>query len=210
MTRSRFSNVSDTMEPVTEPVEPPGMTGRDGWSQTSEEGWQRLFRQIADGRLEAFDMAYELAADRLYGLALWHTGSREDASDVVQDVFVRVVEQGNRLRRVRRPRAWLLTVTHRMAVDVVRRRRRRRHDPLEDHPLLVAEDSDDPARKIDAERLARAVAGLSAAQRDAIYLRHFSDCSFSEIGRIVGVPQFTAASRYRLGLARVRATVRKP
>jgi DNA-directed RNA polymerase specialized sigma24 family protein len=35
-------------------------------------------------------------------------------------------------------------------------------------------------------------------------MRHFEECTFARIGRITGVPTFTAASRYRLGIGRLR------
>ena len=189
---------------IDRPAIPPGDDGRDGWAGTSEKSWQRLFQLLAEGEIEVLASLYDLASDRLYGLALWHTGSREDARDVVQEVFVKLAEKKSQLRGVRRPRAWLLTVTHRAAVDVVRRRGRLRDDRLEDFPYLEAA-VDDPGRAADAERLTRLVAALPPNQRDVLYLRHFAECSFAEIGRIVGVPLFTAASRYRLGLARIRA-----
>lgn len=174
--------------------------------QTADTGprdWRELFDDLAAGRTAALGALYDAAAPQLYGLALWRTGSAEDASDVVQDVFVRVVEQGARLATVRNPRAWLLTVTHRAAVDVTRRRTRRRAAPLEDCPLLIAAAADGD-RAIDAARASRMLAALPAGQRDAIFLRHFADCSFAEIGAIVGVPKFTAASRYRNGIGRLR------
>ena len=192
------------MEAVIEtPTTPLADTGREGWAGTPAESWQKLFQQLAEGNIAALGRLYELSADRLYGLALWHTGSGEDAQDVVQETFVRVAQQRHRLRRVRRPRAWLLTITHRLAVDVVRRRGRRRDESLDAFPYLEA-TVEDPGRAADADRLARLVASLPPAQRDVLFLRHFADCSFSEIGRIVGVPLFTAASRYRLGLAKIR------
>lgn len=153
--------------------------------------------------MTALESLYDLAARRLFGLALWHTGSVEDASDVVQEAFVRLAENRRKLAEVRDPRAWLLTVTHRLAVDAVRRRRRRRTDPVEAHPFLEAPE-EDPARSVDAGVASRALAALPAPQRDAIFLRHFEGCTFAEVGRITGVPTFTAASRYRLGIARLR------
>ncbi len=193
------------MEAVIEnTVTSPTQAGHGGWAGTLVESWQKLFREAGDGQTAAMAQLYDLAADRLYGLALWHTGSVEDAQDVVQEVFVRIAQQGDRLHRVRRPPAWLLAITHRLAVDVVRRRGRRRDEPLDAFSFLEAK-VEDPGRAADAARMARLVAALPPAQRDVLYLRHFADCSFAEIGRIVGVPLFTAASRYRLGLARLRA-----
>jgi RNA polymerase sigma-70 factor (ECF subfamily) len=109
----------------------------------------------------------------------------------------------NRLRRVRDPKAWLLTVARRLAVDAVRRRRRHAAGPVEECPFLEAPVGD-PERTLDAERASALLARLPDAQREAIYLHHFAGCTFAAIGNIVGVPTFTAASRYRLGIARLR------
>jgi RNA polymerase sigma-70 factor (ECF subfamily) len=158
---------------------------------------------LAAGRTSALDALYELAAQQIFGLALWRTGSKEDAADVVQDVFVRVAEQGSKLARVRNPKSWLLTVTHRAAVDVIRFRRRRPSDPIEEYPFLVAVD-DDSERAVDATRASALLAAMPPKHRDVVYLKHFADCTFAEIGSIVGVPKFTAASRYRAGIAKLR------
>jgi len=169
----------------------------------ADEDWQKFFDQIAAGRLAALDELYDAAAPSLYGLALWRTGSKEDAADVVQDVFVRVAEQGARLAKVRNPRAWLLTVARRAAVDVTRRRSRRAADSLDDYPFLTAAD-DHGERLLDAAQVSVLLSALPESFREAIYLKHFVGCTFAEIGDIVGVPKFTAASRYRNGIQKLR------
>ncbi len=161
------------------------------------------FEHLAAGRLSALEDLYDAAAPRLYGLALWRTGSAEDAADVVQDVFVRIVEQGAALGKVRNPRAWLLTVAHRAAVDVTRRRHRRPSEPLEAHPFLTA-GVDEGERMLDAAHVSVMLDGLSVTLREVIYLKHFVGCTFAEIGEIVGTPTFTAASRYRTGVHKLR------
>lgn len=168
------------------------------------ESWRRLFAQVAEGRLSALGELYEAAAERLHGLALWRTGSADDAAEVVQEVFVRLAERRQQLPGVRDPRAWLLSVTHRAAVDRCRRNRRRQASGLEDCRYLEGR-SRDSDRHIDAERASRLLGQLPEKQRDVIYLKHFADCSFAEIGRVTGVPTFTAASRYRLGMKRLRS-----
>ena len=170
---------------------------------SDEDQWMTIFGAIAEGRISALDELYDLAATEVYRLALWRTGSREDAEDVVQDVFVKVVEQGDRLAKVHHPRRWLLTVTHRKAIDLVRSRRRRRTEPIEDASFLEG-PSADPDRGLEARALSRLIARLSEKQREVLLLRHFADCTFADIGRITGVPTFTAASRHRLAVARLR------
>ena len=186
--------IEDSLQPSSEPAER---------TRLSSGRWRSLFDDLAAGRASALGALYDLAAPQLYGLALWRTGSEEDAADVVQDVFVRVAEQGARLAKVRNPKGWLFTVTQRAAVDVTRRRRRRSAEPIEEFPCLAAVD-DDSERMLDAVRASMLLAGLPEMHRDVIYLRHFAECTFAEIGEIVGVPKFTAASRYRNGVSKLR------
>lgn len=169
----------------------------------TEDRWRAIFAELANGRLAALDELYQLAAGDVYRLALWRTGSPEDAEDAVQDVFVRTAEQGRRLASVRHPRRWLLTVTHRVAIDLCRKRSRRDADPLDEIAYLEAV-SEDPADALDARAASELVGRLPAKQREVLLLRHFADCTFREIGRITGIPTFTAASRHRLAIAKLR------
>lgn len=98
--------------------------------------WRQLFERLAHAEVLALAELYDLSSARLYGLALWRTGNREDADDVVQEVFVKLGEQRQRLRRIRDPLSWLLTVTHRTAIDLVRRRTVRHAATLEDFDLI--------------------------------------------------------------------------
>lgn len=162
---------------------------------------EECLRRLAAGDQAAAGELYDRFAGELYGLALWRCGSSADAADVVQTVFVRLLERWRRLAAVRRPRAYLLRMTHRAAIDLLRRRGRR-SEPLREE--LLAPVATDPARRLEAERMSRRLAELPPAQREALYLRYFAELSYAEIGRVTGVPTFTAASRCRLALRRLR------
>jgi RNA polymerase sigma-70 factor (ECF subfamily) len=180
-----------------------GESPRSGRAEApSPEAWRAMFAQVAAGDAAGLEALYGVAGRRIFGLALWRTGSIEDASDVVQEVFVRLAECRDRLVGVADPRAWLLSMAHHVAVDIARRRKRARSESLNDIPPLVAPESE--GSSVDAARASRLLAKLPPAQRDVIYLRHYEDCTFAAIGKITGVPTFTAASRYRLGIARLR------
>ncbi len=164
---------------------------------------RELFAQLTHGSDPALAEIYDLSAARLYGLALWTTGSREDAADVVAEVWVKLAERRERLPRVRDPRAWLYTVTRRLAIDVLRRRRRSASEPLAAAELVQSPDTA-ADRRADGRRAAALLAALPVRQREVVYLRHYGDCTFTEIGVIVGVTRYTAASRYRLAIHRLR------
>ena len=178
-----------------------------GFLPVAEVSWgdalRAPFAALAAGDRDALETVWLLSSRRLYALALWRTGNPEDAADVVQDVFVRLASGRADLRKVEVPHVWLLAVAHRAAVDATRRRARRRAEPLENAGLLIARDGD-PDCAVRAAELSRALARLPDAQREAIALRHFGGLSFREIARVTGVPKFTAASRCRLALTRLR------
>jgi RNA polymerase sigma-70 factor (ECF subfamily) len=177
--------------------------------QAAENGPKRLvelFAAVGRGELAALDALYDRFADELYGLALWRTGSPADADDVVQEVFVRLAATRRRLGSVADPRAYLRRMAHSAAIDVHRKSARRREAPLEECAFLESAD-DSPERRAEAQRVSELLGRLPPAQREAIYLRHFAGCSFAEIGRATRVPTFTAASRYRIGMRRLKQLV---
>ncbi len=163
------------------------------------------FARLAAGETAAAAAAaaelYDRFGDELYGLALWICGSAPDAADVVQDVFLRLMRSRARLGAVRNARAYLLRMTRSAASDLYRRRRVA-HEPLDER--LLSPVVSDPVAGLEAQRLSRWLAKLPPRQRSAIYLRYFSELSYAEIGRVTGVPTFTAASRCRLALRRLR------
>lgn len=163
---------------------------------------EAAFRRLAEGDLDALEELYDLEADGLFALGLWVTGSREDAADAVQEVFVKLAARRGELSRVRTPRAYLLAMARSAAVDRIRSGRATDREPLDDE-LLEAPDGD-PVESADARAAGRHLRRLPRRQREAVYLRYFAELSFAEIGRVTGVSLFTAASRCRLGLRKLR------
>ena len=165
-----------------------------------EDGLQGCFAALVAGSLDVLDELYDRCAPDIFGLALWRTGCREDAADVVQEVFVRLARTRADLGKVRDPRAYLLGMAHRAAIDLVRKRRR----TVDLDDVLLVSETVDHESAADASRVSGLLSDLPGEQREAVYLRHFAELSFAEIGNATGVPTFTAASRYRLGVARLR------
>jgi len=167
------------------------------------ESLRAPFDELAAGNVEALEAIWDLAGRRLYAIALWRTGNDADARDVVQEVFVKLAARRHDLKSVSSPHLWLLTVAHRVAIDLTRRRAVRATEPL-GSAELVASPGSDPHQAAEASLLSGALARLPAPQREAVSLRYLAGHSFREIAAITGVPTFTAASRCRLGLARLR------
>jgi RNA polymerase sigma-70 factor, ECF subfamily len=188
------------------PAAPPASPGAS--SPLGEEPGSRelgaLFHRLAAGDGGALEALYERYGDELYGLALWSCGSPEDAADAVQETFVRLAQAGETLRRVERPRGYLFTICRRAALDRTPARRRVMEPLTLEAAALLVEEAGPAEARLDAATATRHLTALPAPQREAVYLRCFTDLSFAEIGETLGIPTFTAASRYRLGIERLR------
>ena len=163
-------------------------------------------RRLAEGDVGALETIWEAHGDRAFRHALWVTGRREDAEDVVQTVFVRLAGAGSELLGVRDLAPYLSTMIHREAVAESKRRSRSQAGVGVDPDALVAKVTDLDA-DADRRRVAARVAELPAEQREVVVLHVWAGMTFREVGRATGVSTFTAASRYRLATARIRRAI---
>ncbi len=169
---------------------------------------RECLRRLAEGAIDALEPLYHRHAAAAFRHALWVLGRREDAEEVVQTAFVTLAGLGADLRGIRSLPAYLGAIVHREAVAVARRVASRRGDVAIDGEILLASPWN-PVDDADRLALARRVARLPPEQREVLALRIWSGLSFREIGRITGVSLFTAASRYRLAIDRLRRELGK-
>lgn len=165
---------------------------------------RELLAALASGSPQALAELYERQVTPLFRHAFVLTRNRSDAEDLVQAVFLKLADAGAGLLGVREPAAYLHRMLHTAWIDGVRRsaageRATDRTNHGTDH---WAHSQQHPTEEgIDA---ARALEGLSPVQREAVLLHVVEGFSFREIGRLTGVSLFTAAGRYRVGIARLR------
>lgn len=95
----------------------------------TDERFARLMAGLLAGDRSALREVYEAYAGLVYALALSITGRREDAEDVTSEVFLRLCDKAGSYRPGGPHKAWLMTITHHLAVDCVRLRERRLPEP---------------------------------------------------------------------------------
>jgi RNA polymerase sigma-70 factor (ECF subfamily) len=190
-------------------------------------------RRLAQGDPAAFAALYDRCADRVHHYLVVRLGSREDADDVLQETFVRLARNRKRLAALENLEAYVFTVARNEAARLARRNRRagsrragsagqesrragsagqesRRAGFAGQEALPRAEDlfregggNDLQAREA-AESVAKALAGLEAPLREIVELKVYAGLTFREIAHLTGLPQGTAATRYRSALAKMR------
>jgi len=153
-----------------------------------------------------------------FAIAYRMLGTVTEAEDVVQEALLRLYRVINDGERIESPRAFLATVTTRLAIDELRSARKRRERYTGEwlpEPILT-DGEDDPARHAEmADSLAMAVLvlleSLSPEQRAVLLLRDVFDYSYDEIASIVGksednVRQLASRARRHVDAGRPRFT----
>jgi RNA polymerase sigma-70 factor (ECF subfamily) len=143
---------------------------------------------------------------RLLRYLVYLTARREQAEDLVQDTWMRVLERAAQYDGRSRFEPWLFSIARNLAIDEMRRRQRMEPDePAE----RVAPETYSPfvaaAKSEDAARIAAALAALEAFYREALVLRFQEELSLDEIAQVTHSPVSTVASRIHRGLAQLRA-----
>ena len=175
---------------------------------SDEQRLRSAFERLSKDDITALEDVYDVCANDVYGLALWSTGSQADASDIVQEVFLKLARKRRSLAAIQKPRSYILQITQRLGIDFFRNRQRRMK---QEEPISLLEPlfMDQQANQDDRIQLHRAIAKLNPRQREVLYLRYFVGLSFSEIAEVSDLNLFTAAGRCRLAVQRLRILLRR-
>ena len=172
---------------------------------------ERLGKRLARGEQAAFAELYDACADRLHHYLVVRLGSREDADDVLQDTFVRLVHARSRLAGVESLMAYVFKVAQNEASDFLKRKGRESgfvSTPDCEFLFRGAADGNRSAWET-AEFVAVAMARLTPEQREIVELKFYARLTFREIAEIAGVPQGTAATAHECVVIASRSTSAK-
>lgn len=178
-----------------------------------------LLSRVVKGDHQAFSRLYDLSSTLLYSLALKILGNREDAADLLQEIYLEIWKKAARYDVGRgTPIAWLITLTRNRAVDRLRtggiRAKRRTTHLLNGSTTERAADQPSGSFNARADQELRqlilaAVAGLSPAQREAIEMAYYAGLSYAEIASRLNHPAETVKTRIKLAMTKLREALQK-
>jgi RNA polymerase sigma-70 factor (ECF subfamily) len=173
------------------------------------------------GDLSAFSALVARHKTPVYNFVLRQLRSPAAAEDLVQDIFVRIIENAGSFKHEARFTTWAYTIARNLCVDHMRKASYRRHASLEQKAdgenadgLSIAEKVSDPHPRASTERAAAAgeiqiaivaaVDELPPDQKEVFLLREVANLPFSEIATITGAQENTVKSRMRYALERLQ------
>ena len=156
---------------------------------------QRLVKAILEGEKGAGRRLYARYSGQLMAIALRYMGNGEDAADVLQDAFVKVLTNINRFvfRGEGSLSAWMSRITVNEALNQLRHRAWLFHEELSDDE---PPDEESDVALVPPEVLMRMVGDLPGGYRTVLNLFVFEQMPHREIARQLGIKESTSASQY--------------
>jgi RNA polymerase sigma-70 factor (ECF subfamily) len=174
-----------------------------------------LVRRILAGEEDLFEILVRRYQGRILSHVARMVGSRDDALDLTQEIFLKVFQALDRYNPEFKFSTWLFRISGNAAIDQLRKKRPRTV-PLEttdvdgkvSSPEYRSSNLDPFGQLRNLQRgdaIAAAIADLPAEFRELITLRHFTGLSYEEIADIKNMPLGTVKNK----LFRARAVLKE-
>jgi RNA polymerase sigma-70 factor (ECF subfamily) len=169
-----------------------------------DDQWVLRARQ---GDVKAFDRLVGEYQGRIYALLYNMTSNKEDAEDLLQEVFIKAFEALPRFKGHSSFYTWIYRIAVNRAINFVKKRKRRRGLSLDDVDMAIERDpalvemssSETPDRMIGLkelqEKLNTAIQNLSENHRTVVVLHDIQGLPHQEIADILGCSTGTVRSR---------------
>ena len=158
------------------------------------------------GDMEAFEVLVKKYEGKVFNVAYHMLQNREDAADAAQEVFLRVFRSLTDFRGGSKFSTWLFRITNNVCLDFLRKRSR---GDLSLDADNGKNDADAPAKEIPADcdvetivesaefrgLVQKAVNDLPVRHRAMIVMRDMQGLSYTEISKLLGLPEGTVKSR---------------
>ena len=162
----------------------------------------RVITRCQQGDRDALRALFEAYKDRVYSIAMYSLGGDAQlASDVTQQVFIKLMTRIGQFRGDSEFATWL----YRLVVNTCRdeQRKQRRWVPLADSAFMTATVKQTQTAQYASKELARqvqrALGELKPKLRWPLLLRYVEGLSYEEIGKVLGCSKGTVASRLNRG-----------
>ena len=171
-----------------------------------------LVADLCDGDMTALAILVDRHKDLVYRVAMQITKNSDDASDVLQDAFLKVYDSINAFRQESAFETWLYRIVVNLSIDAVKKRKRQQESMASLSEVSDVHQSQDiqqdPTRQAEKNELqewvTQAVNSLSIKHRAVVILHELEGLSHPQIADILDCSEGTVRSRLHYARKRLR------
>jgi RNA polymerase sigma factor (sigma-70 family) len=166
-----------------------------------------LVQLAQNGDTKAFDELVVKYSPKLYGLVYHMTSNKDDAHDLLQDVFAKAYRSVSKFRGNSMFYTWIYSIATNMTLNFLKKRKRREASSLDDIDAGIQNDpafidvshQSNPRRQINInelqKKLNKAMMALSNDHRAVVIMFDIQGMAHADIGKILGISEGTVRSR---------------
>jgi RNA polymerase sigma-70 factor, ECF subfamily len=171
-----------------------------------KEADQALVERYRAGDNAAFTELMVRYQRPIYNAAFWVLRRADDASDITQEVFLKVAERRDEYDPKFKFFSWIYRIAINESLNLLRQNRR---ETLDNDIDMPAPDSASPEQQLGdaqlSDRIRSAIMSMNVNDRMVLSLRHFSECSYEAIAQILDLDEKTVKSRLFESRQRLRS-----
>ena len=174
---------------------------------------QEIIGRVLGGDRSAFAGLVEKYQGPIFNLAYRMTGSREDADDLTQEIFIRAYQQLQRFDQSKKYFTWLYTVGINLIRNHLKKNARNvSHLAVADHALRQQSQGNEGNERGEGDalsddrmiKLEKIIQTLPVDLREAIILKFIQDLTFEELANVTGDSVSAVKMRIYRGLEKMR------
>jgi RNA polymerase sigma-70 factor (ECF subfamily) len=150
---------------------------------------------VKSGDRRAFERIYARFKGPVFSMTRTWLRNDSIAEEITQETFLRVFRYRDRFEPTGSVSSWIFQIARNLSLDHLRKKKELLPSPADDHEAGILEQFADPKdladaqliERMDTQRVEQALSELSEQQREALALRTFSEWSYEEIAREMGL-----------------------
>lgn len=172
---------------------------------------KELLQQVAGGSEEAFSLLFRRYRGKLYHYVLDFTQSKEEAEDIVHDVFLKIWNSRETLTAIDSINSYLYKMSRNQAINGLRRKAKERLvlAELRQEPMAILPDIDPASKKEVRDSIQQAISKLSPQQRKVFLLSRQDGLKHEQIAEELGISITTVKTHIGRALQFLREEIRQ-
>jgi RNA polymerase sigma-70 factor, ECF subfamily len=178
----------------------------------------KLIQNAQQGDPEAFYMLFEKNKKMIFGLALKYTKNKQDAEDILQETFIKALNNLNKFQTKKYSSfsSWVYRIGINCSIDFLRDKKRIREN-LSDWRLMDSTNSDasqtDPEKKASREDLKKKIElilnDMPPRQKMAFVLKHFQQLKIREIAEYMDCSEGSVKKQLFRAVTDLKSSLKK-
>lgn len=171
-----------------------------------------LMLKVKSGDIDRLGLIFERYNKQLYGYFMKLTGKTDISEDLVQNVFLRIMQYRTRYRGDGSFNIWLYKIAHNTFVDFIRKKKKLVFSENMNEWINIKDDeSFDEKKSINEEVniLKRALMKLPGKKREILTLSRYQELKYKEIAKILGCSESAVKVRIYRAMEELRTIYNK-